>query len=1074
MDAFFARLIERVATIDELLSDDFESLPSLKGDDELAAQRLAAWCRSCANGDWSLFGRRLHRDKLTNDQVLTRFATGRRKSSISPPAWIDDAIWIETALQSPSSARPTAARDPAEPCAFEHLFTPVIDKAELLLWADITRVSGNFADSGRASLRRLLLKELTDLCAPAIYERFAQERVNSAMPPDSAKQCRGGGTSRYDQFVAEMKRSGFRRLFEDKPVLLRLIASITRQWIDVSREFVLRLDSDLAALRRDFLLTSTHGRVVDVQGDLSDPHNGGRSVRIVIFDDGSRVVYKPKDLRLDVAWYDLVDRLNRSEPPLELKAVRAISRPDYGWTEFVEHGGCAGQDGCNLFFRRAGAWLALFHCFAATDMHQENLIAAGDHPVPIDLETILQATSEANRVHEFEGEASAAAMEIIANSVMVVGLLPAYGRSPDNTVFAMGGMTSDWNAKIKLTWSNINSDEMRPAKSKQVSNTNPNLPHVDGRYAKFGDHIDDFIAGFRDYANFLLHRSRDANQGGLFDGFAGVPVRRVIRPTRFYSMLLQRLKNHRTMEDGVTWSAQSDFIARLANWEIEVDPGWPLQRAERSALLALNVPHFVSPSDGNEMRDASGFCMETVADSGMDRARARVRSLDEREIAWQIEIIRANTNSASRPAGSASIGPAKPAMPPRADGTGVVAKELFIAESNKIAGELSERAIRRGPGAAWIGLDWLGDAEVFQLVCLGSDLYNGASGIAVFLAAHAAVTECGPSGELALAALSDLRKKLRSRNAARMARTLGIGGATGMGSIVYALTVISKLLPGIDLFTDVQIAAELITDDLIAADKRLDVIGGSAGAILGLLRLYRDTQSAAVLGRAAKCGEHLIGQHRIGPDGRRNWLGQGLGAQALNGMSHGAAGFAYAFSSLAAATQREEFAQAASDCIAFENSSYDAERHNWPDRRGEGELGWPCQWCHGAPGIGLARVAMIRRGATDADLLRTDIRNALAGVEESWPGQVDTLCCGTLGSIEFMCEAGSALDRSDVRELAKRRLMAVLQNAVSSGDYRWNTGKRQFNLGFFRGIAGVGYTALRQVDGSLPNVLIWE
>jgi lantibiotic modifying enzyme len=29
-------------------------------------------------------------------------------------------------------------------------------------------------------------------------------------------------------------------------------------------------------------------------------------------------------------------------------------------------------------------------------------------------------------------------------------------------------------------------------------------------------------------------------------------------------------------------------------------------------------------------------------------------------------------------------------------------------------------------------------------------------------------------------------------------------------------------------------------------------------------------------------------------------------------------------------------------------------------------------------------------------------------------------------------------------------------------------------LGLFRGMAGVGYTALRQVDPSLPNVLIFE
>ena len=269
---------------------------------------------------------------------------------------------------------------------------------------------------------------------------------------------------------------------------------------------------------------------------------------------------------------------------------------------------------------------------------------------------------------------------------------------------------------------------------------------------------------------------------------------------------------------------------------------------------------------------------------------------------------------------------------------------------------------------------------------------------------------------------------------------MGIGGATGLGSIIYALTVISKCLNDNGLLADAHVAAELFTDDLIAADKQLDVMGGSAGAILGLLRLYRDTQSSDVLMRATRCGEHLLGQRRVGPEDRRSWSGQVSGPQGLNGMSHGAAGFAYALASLAAATGRGEFAMAASECVAFEDSSYNAERNNWPDFRGNGVPGWPCQWCHGAPGIGLARIATIKQGGLDSERLSTDIRNALMGVERSWPVHVDTLCCGTLGSIEFFCEAGSALGRNDLRELASRRLMAVLEAARSSGDYRWNSG----------------------------------
>jgi lantibiotic modifying enzyme len=176
---------------------------------------------------------------------------------------------------------------------------------------------------------------------------------------------------------------------------------------------------------------------------------------------------------------------------------------------------------------------------------------------------------------------------------------------------------------------------------------------------------------------------------------------------------------------------------------------------------------------------------------------------------------------------------------------------------------------------------------------------------------------------------------------------------------------------------------------------------------------------------------------------------------------------------LAAATGREEFARAASECIAFENSSYDAAHKNWPDLRG-GHASWPCRWCHGAPGIGLARIATIKRGRLDNKLLATDIGNALEGVERGWRGDVDTLCCGALGSVEFFYEAGKALGRKDLCELASHRLMIILDAARSTGDYRWNSGKRQFNLGLFRGLAGVAYTALRLADGSLPNILIWD
>jgi type 2 lantibiotic biosynthesis protein LanM len=1064
MDSYYDRLIDRAATIDELLSDEFEAIPGEKDRAGFGQRRLDAWCQSAASGDRSLFERRLKRDGLDSAGVLARLTAVRRKPDAPTPQWAADAAWILPALEGTTKPGVQRTGTQAEPVAFEHLLTGVVESAEALQQSGLgDKATANLKASAYDCLRRALFTGLSELVAPALYERFAAMRDAA----ESGGRRPESPTALYEKFIAEMKAGGFRQLFDQKPVLLRLISTIVRQWIETSREFIQRLDADLPLIR-SVVQAGGQGGVIQLQGDFSDPHNGGRSVKIVIFADGSKVVYKPKDLRVDVAWQRLTDCLNRAAPPVELRTARALARDGYGWTECIGHSGCASADEFKAFFSRVGAWLAIFHCFAANDMHQENIVAAGSHPVPIDLETILQPSNEDQKHSEREDAAFDAATAKLANSVMATGLLPAYGRGPDGKVFAMGGVTADWNTKIRIKWESINSNDMRPTRWKEVVTDNPNLPHVNGLYAKFSEHIEELIAGFDAYARFLLEKGKGA---ALFDGFSGLAVRKVVRATRFYAMLLQRLKNHKTMDDGVVWSAQADFAARLADWDANDDPLWPLQRAERSALLTLNIPHFVSATDGQELKDEVGFRMQLPSTDGLARARARFARLDRDEIDWQVKVIRVNTNSlvtAGRPPGSL----ARRKLP---DLRGPAPSDLpFRAEAERAADELGRYAIRRGQAAAWIGLDWLGDAEVFQLVTLGPDLYNGTAGLSFFLSAHAAVTQTSASHEVALAGIARIRKQLKSRNAARIARSLGLGGATGLGSIVYALTVMSQNLRDPALRADAHRAAELMTDELIAADKRLDVIAGSAGAILCLLRLYRDSQSEEVIRRAIKCGEHLLAQRRLGELGRRSWVGQGLGSRPLNGMSHGAAGFAYALAGLAAATGRDDFAAAAQECIDFEDSTFNPQRGNWPDLRVEGTEAWPCQWCHGAPGIGLGRIAMARLPRTGDAALEADVQGAVEGTRSAWPSSLDTLCCGTMGSVEFLCEAGDLLGRDDLQELAKRELASVLQHAADTGDYRWNSGERRFNLGLFRGMAGVGYTALRQVDPSLPNVLIFE
>lgn len=1069
------QLIVSAATIDELLGSAYQPKTGQKDSTDCAALKLAAWCRSAASGDWGLLSRRLGRDNLSIDDVLSRFADVNVLPDVQQPAWFIDSQWVYQALVDDFGSSQPFATKGTEFRPFEKLFYALVERAEINITANAKPQSlALFNDSARIDLRCGLLKLLSDLYAPLLYSRFVA--LLKKQTPDGELPSAAADIDQFDQYIADIRTNGFAVIFAEKPVLLRLTAITVRQWIDTSLELVTRLGLDAEEIKRTITGSKASVKVHSIRGDLSDPHNFGHSVQIITFEDETKVVYKPKDLRLDVAWHDLISIFNASSPPVDLKAVKILASHDYGWTEFIDHTSCASSQDFEIFYRRAGAWLALFHVFASTDMHFENILANGSHPVPIDLEMILQASAPEAEQETPETAAMIEARKNVVKSVLMVGMLPAYTMSEDNRIYDAGGLNAvKSSAQIGAT-KKINTDGTRLMQIANNSTEHLNIPHSHGQYAQLGDYLSVFIKGFDQYSHFLLKQRDAIGIANLLRPFKQVPVRKVINNTRFYYMLLQRLKDHRNMGDGVTWSAQAEFLSRLADLDAESDLLWPLQRAERLALVNLNVPHFVSPSDEDLVTDITGHRIRTNAKPGLEQAAERLTGWSEAEIDYQIEIIKISTSFVSR-SDSGDNGDAKYLGTRKIEQSRSVElySTVLAAEAARIAATVQQHCTVKDRSAAWIGLDWLGDSEVGQLVALGSDLYNGSSGIALFLAAYSRYANDPVSRELALKALAATRQQCTQPSAARWARGLGIGGASGLGSVIYALTVTSGLLNDDSLLKDACAASNLFSKELISADISFDVIAGSAGGILSLLALYRKTQSSDVLAKAVACGEHLLQQPRKGAIGLRSWVSSSLGETPLTGFSHGSAGYAHALSSLAKVTQRDDFAQAAQECLAYEKSLYDKKHLNWPDlRAGDDNKSFPSQWCHGAIGIGLARIATSKSDIKHFDELLGDINNAIKNATTNWPQHVDSLCCGTLGSIEFLAEAGVLLNQPLLCDLSNQRLAQIIMNRNEQGDYKWNAGSTAFNLGLFRGLSGVGYTILRRLDPDLPNVLIWE
>jgi type 2 lantibiotic biosynthesis protein LanM len=1058
------------ATIDERLSSDYEPVPNLKTDTEAATRRLAAWCQSASGGDWNLFAKRLRRDGLTMEKIMPRLAAVRLAAAAPLPLWVEDAAWIVPAMLGEGIAGyaiSLQAAGPSQP--FESLFFGSVAEAErrrdaMLPAGALARVE----DGVRWSIAHELLTDAAKLCGMAIYENFAVCRKEWQKEPGPATS---DTTRYYDRFLGEMRRAGLRRLFDTKPVLLRLLASVVRQWIDTSAEFLRRLDADVETVRLALLGRNTMSPVCSLSSGLSDPHNFGRSVYVVRFADGGAVVYKPKDLTVDTHWAALIAWLNARKPPIDLRAVRVTSCDGYGWCEFIEHADCADRAMAERFFRRAGALLCLSHLVAGSDMHEENVIATGEDPIAIDLEMMFQATDPGAATGAPAMRALETAQKRLTDSVLTTGLLPAFLMTPETAMVAIGGLNDGKTGKPReIAWAPINTDAMTPADGPFQANDPDNLPMLDGAKLKLADYIDEMGETCAAYFQFIRGLKAELLAAdGPINAFAKVPIRRVLKPTQFYFLLLERVRNHRDMRDGALWSAHLDFVARLADWDKESEGVWPLFAAERRALADLNIPFFVHAADSDGVRDGAGTGAGTGAASGLEPglavARRRIAALDETDIAWQLDVLRltAITESIRAPAATAARQP---------DDTKPLDHDMALTWADHIAGRVTACALRDGESAAWIGLDPLADGGGWGLVALGADLYGGATGVALFLAAHARLRDHAASADLAQAALTAVRYAIRGSGGMRFARVLGIGGAAGIGSIVYALTIIAGLLDDDKLRDDAHYAARLLTDDVIGGDKIYDVIGGAAGCILGLLKLHRETGDAYALDRAVACGHHLL---RSRPKNDKTGLWRHLTKKPLAGMSHGAAGIGYALAALAKASGDESFAAAARECYAYECSLFSAGRGNWPDLR-EDDKGpsWPVQWCHGAGGIGLARLGLIRFGDLGIDLT-SDIGTAVATVQRAWPSSIDTLCCGNLGNVELLVEAGRTLGRDELVAQASARVRSIVDAAGKSGAFRWNAGKDSENLGFYRGLSGVGYTLLRQLaPETLPNVLIWE
>jgi type 2 lantibiotic biosynthesis protein LanM len=492
-------------------------------------------------------------------------------------------------------------------------------------------------------------------------------------------------------------------------------------------------------------------------------------------------------------------------------------------------------------------------------------------------------------------------------------------------------------------------------------------------------------------------------------------------------------------------------------------PEWPRQArfipAEVEDLWRGDIPFFSTRTDSRDLWGGAGqHFPNEFSESGMEQVRRRLAQFGPADLARQLWFLRASlTTLTTGSDAGAHPGYCLVADRPAAD------PDWLLAASRAVGDWLAEQAIHGPAGDVnWIGLTLVRD-EQWSLLPLGMDLYDGVPGVTLFLAYLGAISGDEGHTALARAALKTLRRRLLPQKRLKTVRSLG--GYSGWGGVFYTLAHLGALWNEPQILAEAQELAAVLPD-LIEQDKYFDVGLGAAGCIAGLLCLHECAPAAPVLDAAVRCGDHLLARARAMPQGL-GWDWPWPSRGPLTGYAHGAAGIALSLLELAAATGDNRFRSAALGGIAYERSLFSAQEGNWPDLRlfaGDPEpadgtpLRYSTTWCHGAAGIGLARLRCLPH--LSDPLLRGEIESALRTTFAKGFGLSHILCHGDLGNLDLLLCAAREFPFSPWGAEVDPLAGGILHSIERDGWLCANPSNLP-SPGLMTGLAGIGYMLLR-------------
>ncbi|MEM1170689.1 MAG: type 2 lanthipeptide synthetase LanM family protein [Cyanobacteria bacterium P01_H01_bin.35] len=897
-------------------------------------------------------------------------------------------------------------------------------------------------NTAKAILFKHLPEKLLEILSQTMVLELNVARLQELLSGDTPRE-------RFLSFLERINQRDFMlAILTEYPVLARQLIVTIDRWVSFSLEFLEHLCADWEEICNKFSSEKSPGVLKEVNVNAGDTHRGGRSVIIAKFSSGFQIVYKPKSLAVDVHFQQLLLWLNERGDHPPFQTLKIIDRGTYGWVEFVNFQSCQDQEQVWRFYQRIGGYLALLYALEATDFHLENIIAAGEQPIPIDLESLFHP-----RYRVTNAEPSVIlAREEMTYSVLRVGLLPqrrwAKANSAGVDTSGIGATPGQMMPRPIMSWGGVATDEMRVVREQTALANSQNRPRLNDAEVNVLEYSEAIIAGFTSvYKCLVKYRDELLSDTGILTRFAADEVRVVLRPTRIYALLLGESFHPDVLRNALERDRLFDRL-----W-IEVQHRPELAKvipAEQRDLWQGDIPMFTTHVNSRDLVASDNRSYrDFFEESGIELVEKRLQQLDETDLERQIWFIRGSLSTlalASEPAGWKRYSTFTPQIIP--DQQKRHSRCLEIAKA--IGDRLELLALGGESDATWIGVTLVGGTH-WSLQPLNWSLYDGISGVILFLAYLGAVTAEKRYTTIARAGLRTLQNQLQQNESFIDL----IGGFSGWGGIIYTFTHLGVLWQQPELLEE---AVGLIGSikAKISQDKQLDIIDGAAGCIPSLLALYACVPSDTVINAAIECGDRLLAEFQ--PQENSCWLFPE--ERDRKGFAHGIPGIAWALLELGNITNEERFRQVA--VAAAKSLALNAQKQ-------EEEL---VIWCNSVPGVGLANLRFLQDG--EGGQILAEVKAGIEIVLKRGFGLNHCLCHGDLGNLEFVLQARDILNVNQW-DAEIDRIAGMIFESIDK--YGWLCGVPLGveTPGLMTGIAGIGYGLLRLAEPQrIPSVLMLD